>query len=214
MKRTPLRRRAQLRARTPLRRTAPLERTPSMAATDSQRLAVAGGACIVCGATHGIDPAHLIPRSLGGCGDPLCVVPLCRRPCHRAYDSGDLDLLPPPRACLASPARPRRRAHRPDRRTAADQRRRRAELKRTAASGHERPVRAFELVRQQGLERRSACRALPRATVGPTDAAGEDVDRVVGTACPSCSQSLRWATPPTRTASTSNLKPSGSTTPR
>ena len=28
------------------------------------------------------------------CGDPLCVVPLCRRPCHRAYDSGELDLLP------------------------------------------------------------------------------------------------------------------------
>ena len=40
-----------------------------------------------------IDPAHLIPRSLGGCGDPLCVVPLCRR-CHRAYDRGELDLLP------------------------------------------------------------------------------------------------------------------------
>ena len=36
---------------------------------------------------------HLIPRSLGGCGDALCVVPACRR-CHRAYDRGDLDLLP------------------------------------------------------------------------------------------------------------------------
>ncbi len=94
MKRTPLRRRAQLRARTPLRRTTPMEQTPSMAATDSQRLAVAGRVCIVCGATHGVDPAHLIPRSLGGCGDPLCIVPLRRRPCHRAYDSGELDLLP------------------------------------------------------------------------------------------------------------------------
>ena len=94
MKRTPLRRRAQLRARTPLRRTTPLQQTPSMAATDSQRLAVAGLACIVCGAPHGVDPAHLIPRSLGGCGYPLCVVPLCRRPCHRASDSGELDLLP------------------------------------------------------------------------------------------------------------------------
>ena len=94
MKRTPLRRRAQLRARTPLRRTTPLQQTPSMAATDSQRLAVAGRTCIVCGAAQGVDPAHLIPRSLGGCGDPLCVVPLCRRPCHRAYDSGELDLLP------------------------------------------------------------------------------------------------------------------------
>ena len=94
MKRTPLRRRAQLRARTPLRRTKPFARTASLAATDRQRLAVAGRPCIVCGATTGVDPAHLIPRSLGGCGDPLCVVPLCRRPCHRAYDSGELDLLP------------------------------------------------------------------------------------------------------------------------
>jgi hypothetical protein len=93
MKRTPLRGRAQLGVRTPVRRAAPLARTASLAATDRQRLAVAGWPCIVCGATHGIDPAHLIPRSLGGCGDPLCVVPLCRRPCHRAYDSGELDLL-------------------------------------------------------------------------------------------------------------------------
>ena len=40
--------------------------------------------------SHGL---HLVPRSLGGCGDPLCVVPLCRG-CHRAYDRGELDLLP------------------------------------------------------------------------------------------------------------------------
>jgi hypothetical protein len=93
MKRTQLRRRAELRARKPLRRTTPLQRTSAMAATESQRAAVAGRPCIVCGATHRIDPAHLIPRSLGGCGDPLCVVPLCRTPCHRAYDEGRLDLL-------------------------------------------------------------------------------------------------------------------------
>jgi hypothetical protein len=93
MKRTPLRRRAQLRANRSLRRTTPLQRTPSMTATDSQRKAVADRPCIVCGSEHGVDPAHLIPRSLGGCGDPVCVVPLCRRPCHRAYDSGELDLL-------------------------------------------------------------------------------------------------------------------------
>ena len=94
MKRTPLRRRAQLRARKPLGRNKPLRRTASLAASDSQRAAVAGRPCIVCGAERGIDPAHLIPRSLGGCGDPLCVVPLCRTPCHRAYDRGELDLLP------------------------------------------------------------------------------------------------------------------------
>jgi hypothetical protein len=93
MKRTPLRRRAKLRARAPLRRATLLSRTSSLAATDSQRAAVAGRPCIVCGATVGVDPAHVIPRSLGGCGDRLCVVPACRA-CHRAYDSGELDLLP------------------------------------------------------------------------------------------------------------------------
>ena len=92
MKRTPLRRRAQLRARKPLRRTTPLQRTDSMAASEAQRAAVAGRPCIVCGAEHRVDAAHLIPRSLG-CGNPLCVVPLCRS-CHRAYDSGELDLVP------------------------------------------------------------------------------------------------------------------------
>jgi hypothetical protein len=94
MKRTPLRRRAKLRARKPLRRTRPLRRTPSLAATDAQRAAVAGRPCIVCGAQSRVDPAHLIPRSLGGCGEPSCVVPLCRAPCHRAYGRGELDLLP------------------------------------------------------------------------------------------------------------------------
>lgn len=93
MKRTSLRRRASLRARQPLGRNKPLQRTPSLAATDSQRGAVSGRPCIACGAPHRIDPAHLIPRSLGGCGDALCVVPLCRR-CHRAFDTGQLDLLP------------------------------------------------------------------------------------------------------------------------
>ena len=93
MKRTPLRRRKRLRARKQLRRTKPLQRTASLAATDAQRAAVAGRTCIVCGSEHRIDPAHLIPRSLGGCGDARCVVPLCRL-CHRAYDGGHLDLLP------------------------------------------------------------------------------------------------------------------------
>ena len=79
MKRTPLRRRAPLRGKTKPRRSKPLERAASMAATDAQRTAVAGRACIVCGADRPIDPAHLIPRSLGGCGDALCVVPACRR---------------------------------------------------------------------------------------------------------------------------------------
>ena len=93
MKRTPLRRRATLRAKTPLRRKQPLQRGNSMAATAAQRAAVAGRRCVVCGSDRRIDPAHLIPRSLGGCGDALCTVPLCRA-CHRAYDRGEVDLVP------------------------------------------------------------------------------------------------------------------------
>ncbi len=75
MKRTPLRRRATLRARKPLQRSSSLQRTPSMVATDAQRAAVAGRSRIVCGTDRRIDPAHLIPRSMRGCGDPLCVIP-------------------------------------------------------------------------------------------------------------------------------------------
>jgi hypothetical protein len=92
MKRTPLRRRASLRATKPLRRKAPLQRTSSMAASEAQR-AAAGRCCIVCGSDKRVDPAHLIPKSLGGCASGLCVIPLDRR-CHRAYDRGELDLLP------------------------------------------------------------------------------------------------------------------------
>jgi hypothetical protein len=64
-----------------------------MAASDAQRAAVAGRCCVVWGTDRRIDPAHLIPRSLGGCGDALCVIPACRDH-HRAYDRGELDLLP------------------------------------------------------------------------------------------------------------------------
>ena len=94
MKRAPLRRRAAPRAEKTLERRTPLRRSPSLAASEAQRAAVAGRACIVCGTSAGpVDPAHLIPRSLGGCGDVFCVVPLCRHH-HRAYDRGELDLLP------------------------------------------------------------------------------------------------------------------------
>jgi 5-methylcytosine-specific restriction endonuclease McrA len=90
----PPKRRTPLARRTPLQRVgvAPPERPP-LAASDAQRAKVAGQPCLVCARTVRVDPAHLVPRSLGGCDDPACVVPLCRR-CHRAYDSGELDLLP------------------------------------------------------------------------------------------------------------------------
>jgi hypothetical protein len=61
-------------------------------ASEAQRHSVAGRPCLVCG-RRPADPAHLVPRSLGGCDEPDCGVPLCRR-CHRAFDGGELDLLP------------------------------------------------------------------------------------------------------------------------
>ena len=60
----------------------------------AQRAKVAGMPCRVCGATELVDPAHLASRAQGGCDHPDCVVPLCRFPCHRAFDDGRLDLLP------------------------------------------------------------------------------------------------------------------------
>lgn len=45
---------------------------------------------IVSGATTSLDPAHL---ALRGCDDPLCTVSLTRAE-HRAFDDGELDLLP------------------------------------------------------------------------------------------------------------------------
>lgn len=64
-----------------------------MAASDGQRKKVVGRWCIVCLRTTGVTPAHLVPRSLGGCDHPDCVVPLCWLH-HRAYDAGRLVLLP------------------------------------------------------------------------------------------------------------------------
>jgi hypothetical protein len=40
-----------------------------------------------------VDPAHLVPRSRGGCDHPDCVIPLCRTH-HRLYDKAGLSLLP------------------------------------------------------------------------------------------------------------------------
>ena len=66
----------------------------SFAASAQQREKVADQPCIVCWQSP-CDPAHLIPRSLAPDhgGDPIRVVPLCRRH-HTDYDEGALDLLP------------------------------------------------------------------------------------------------------------------------
>jgi hypothetical protein len=68
-----------------------VKRGRGFAASTRQRVKVMEESCIVCG-RQPCDPAHVIDRSLGGCDDPLCVVPLCRERCHRAYDEGSLDL--------------------------------------------------------------------------------------------------------------------------
>jgi hypothetical protein len=67
-------------------------RRPRGAASDAQRAKIIGGACVVCGQTKGITPAHLAARAQGGCDHADCVVPMCWLH-HRAYDTGRLDLL-------------------------------------------------------------------------------------------------------------------------
>lgn len=62
-------------------------------ASPAQRKKVKDEPCIVCLSPGKCDPAHVVPRSLGGCDDEACVVALCRR-CHTMYDKGGLDLLP------------------------------------------------------------------------------------------------------------------------
>lgn len=72
----------------------PPKRRPISEASPEQRAAVAGQRCLVCPIKR-VDPAHLIPVGVcrDGDGDPRAVVPLCRTH-HRAYDTGELDLLP------------------------------------------------------------------------------------------------------------------------
>ena len=105
--------------RKPLRRSRSLRRTESMAATDRQRRG-RRRACVVCGADRRIDPAHLIPRSLGGCGDPLCSSPpVAAPPRLRPRRAGSAAL---PGAGVAGAARPCGRARRVDRGAPANSR--------------------------------------------------------------------------------------------
>jgi hypothetical protein len=66
--------------------------TPRVAASPEQRRKVAASVCLVCGRSP-VDPAHLVPRRLGGCDSPDCVVALCRTH-HRLLDTGRLVLAP------------------------------------------------------------------------------------------------------------------------
>lgn len=53
----------------------------------------AEGRCRNCGSRDQLDPAHTIPRSLGGKNLAESVIPLCRR-CHDAQHRHALELLP------------------------------------------------------------------------------------------------------------------------
>jgi hypothetical protein len=63
-------RRRTLRRLTPLARRTPPPRTLISPASEAQRAKVAHQPCLVCG-RRPVDPAHLVPRSLGGCDHRL-----------------------------------------------------------------------------------------------------------------------------------------------
>lgn len=87
-----LKRTGALRRTGRLARRTPLRRVSVSPASHEQRVKVAHERCIVCRGRP-VDPAHLVSRGLGGCDAPDCVVALCRDH-HRAFDRGELDLLP------------------------------------------------------------------------------------------------------------------------
>lgn len=64
-------------------------------ASPEQREKCRGRVCVNCADPGPCDPAHLTPRSLGGCDHPDCVLPLCRG-CHSLLDLNDpaIDLTP------------------------------------------------------------------------------------------------------------------------
>ena len=64
--------------------------SPLVPASPAQRAKVAGLRCGVCERAPA-DPAHIVPRKLGGCDHPDCVIPLCRTH-HRLYDHAELPL--------------------------------------------------------------------------------------------------------------------------
>lgn len=94
--------RTRLERRTPLGRgevvslkRGKLKRGRGMAASREQQDKVRGAGCLVCNDTPA-DPAHLLPRTHGGSGDAIEVIPLCRIH-HDRYDGRAkpyLDLSP------------------------------------------------------------------------------------------------------------------------
>jgi hypothetical protein len=87
VKRSPLTRRTPLRAKPKA-----TKRRPVSAASPQQRAKIRESVSIV-SAEGPCDGAHLVSRAQGGCDHPDCVIPLTRAE-HRAFDLGELDILP------------------------------------------------------------------------------------------------------------------------
>jgi hypothetical protein len=96
MKRTELKRSPMV------RKPSKLKRTPLGHASPAQKAKVAAQGCRIpdpegyvasADGSLPVDPAHITPRTAGGCDHPDCVVGLYRG-FHRLYDEGNLDLLP------------------------------------------------------------------------------------------------------------------------
>lgn len=108
MRRVSEKRQAEIDAGERPRQTSTLKPGRGFSVAPVQRAKVKLLTCLGCGRevdpdTVGewtIDPAHLVPRSAGGCDDERCVIPLCRHlyipgeGCHPAYDRNELDLHP------------------------------------------------------------------------------------------------------------------------
>ena len=75
-----------------LRRRTPLRRSRVSPASEAQRATVPGKSCLVCGGRP-VDPAHVVPRSLGGCDDPTASFPWTGA-ATGPMTGGELDLLP------------------------------------------------------------------------------------------------------------------------
>jgi hypothetical protein len=95
-----LKRQAEIDAGDRPRQSSTLKPGRGFSVTNLQREKVRLLVCLGCGrevdpdapGEWTIDPAHLVPRSAGGCDSPLCVIPLCRRRyqpnvgCHPVFD--------------------------------------------------------------------------------------------------------------------------------
>jgi hypothetical protein len=90
--------RSELARRTPLQRGSSRPRRSQIghaSAAQKAKVELQGPRLATTLSTPGetVDPAHVVPRGIGGCDHEDCVIGL-RRADHRAYDRDELDVLP------------------------------------------------------------------------------------------------------------------------